>query len=245
MRVYSVSMGRISKHYDIFKVILSLFTILFMMACNDFSFNKGMSHGKIEYTITYPGIPADNFMLDVMPKKMETTFIDNSYRSDIIAGMGLVKTSIIFKEGDDKLLHSFKMLAEKYYSELDFDDLELISPDFQNISIELNDEVKEIAGYQCKGADVTVTGDSTWSFKLFYTEKIMIKDANLYTPFKEIKGVLMEYEINSYDTHMRFVAQNVNQVEVAKEEINLEEGYSIVEPIELKKQIENVFSKVK
>ena len=238
-------MGTFLLDYNMRKVIISSFLMILVLACDDFSFRNGINHGKIEYAITYPGIAPDNFMLDVMPKRMETTFMDNSYRNDIVAGMGLIKTSIILKEGDDKLVHAFKAIGDKHYSELGEEDLKLMNPQFQNIEIKLNDDIKEIAGYKCMGADVTVSGDSTWSFKLFYTNEINIRGANSHTPFKDIDGVLMEYEINSYDTHMKFTAEKVAQIDVSEEEIDLEEEYKIIEPSELKKRIEEIFNKVK
>lgn len=176
---------------------------------------------------------------------METTFRNDSYRSDIIAGMGLFKTSIICESGQDKLTHSVKMLNKKYASMLNQKELAKFNPDFQNIEITLNNEEKEIAGYHCKGATAKVLGDSTWTFKLFYTEEINIKAANAHTPFKAIDGVLMEYEIYSYNTRMQFVANNVNQVEVTKEEIHLEEGYKMIDPEDLRSEIEAIFDKVK
>lgn len=225
---------------------ITLITIsLFSPACDDFSFHNGIDEGVIEYSISYPDIPSDSYILDLMPKKMQTSFKDDNFRSDIIAGMGLFKTSIISIEKDKELLHSVKMLNKKYASKLSSNDLIKLNPDFENIEIELIDERKEIAGYHCKAAEVKVLADSTWSFKLYYTNEIKIKNVNLHTPFKEINGVLMEYEVTSYDTHMHFIADKVIQKEVNESEIKLEEGYKMIAPLELKKEIESIFAKVR
>jgi len=199
----------------------------------------------IEYDISYPNVPEDNAMLDLMPNKMRTTFVDNNYRSDIIAGMGIFKTSIIYKEGNDKLLHSIKMLRTKYASELTENDFLKFNPEFTSIEISFNDEIKEIAGYQCKGADIVVQGDSMWSFKVFYTDEIVINNANSHTPLKEIAGVLMEYQMISNNTLMQFTATKVLEEDVELTDIDLEDGYKMIDPMQLKAEIEQLFSNIR
>ncbi|MFT5668731.1 MAG: hypothetical protein ACI9DK_002936 [Vicingaceae bacterium] len=221
-----------------------LSSILSLYSCENRVFQKGINEGKIEYDISYPNVPEDNVMLDLMPKKMRTTFINNNYRSDIIAGMGIFKTSIICKEGNDKLLHSIKMLRTKYASELTEEDFLKFSPEFNSIEVSFNDETKEIAGYSCKGADITVQGDSIWSFKVFYTDEIVINNANSHTPFKEIAGVLMEYQLVSNNILMQFTAIKVLEEQVELTDIDLEEGYEMIEPMKLKAEIEKLFSNI-
>ena len=225
----------------------SFFTIsLFLWAtsCNDKTAKSGLEKGVIEYKISYPGIDPDNYMLDLMPKKMETSFYQGSFRSDIVAGMGLFKTSIICEKNNDQLIHSVKMLNKKYASTMNEEQIKDFSPDFNNISIEFLDETKLIAGFNCKAALVKVQSDSLWTFKLYFTDEINMDSPNKYTPFKAIDGVLMQYEILSYDTHMVFTAQKVNPIEDSIN-IKLEDGYEQVSPERLKQEIEAIFATVK
>lgn len=238
-------MKSISFTLKTFAAVCLVASVLLFTSCEDFSFRKGIKEGRIEYIISYPDIPADSYILDLMPKTMETIFSNDKYRNDIIAGMGLFKTSIICDGNKNELIHSVKMLNKKYASNLKTEDLVKFNPDFNNIELTLTDKRKEIAGYNCKSAMVTVKGDSTWTFELFYTDEIFIKNVNAFTPFKSIKGVLMEYEINSYDTHMHFIVEKVIQEEVDLTKLELEEGYKMIEPQALKEQIESIFSKVR
>lgn len=183
-------------------------------------------------------------MLDLMPKKMETSFYKGSFRSDIVAGMGLFKTSIISKKGSDKLLHSVKMLNKKYASSLSLEQIRELNPDFKDIEINLTDEKKDIAGYSCQSADVKVIGDSSWHFKIYYTNEISIEESNKHTPFKSISGVLMQYEILSYDTHMLFTAKKVLPLEDSID-VKIEDDYEQVSPERLKEEIEGIFATVK
>ncbi len=77
-------------------------------------------------------------MLELLPKTMETTFVENNYRSDIIAGMGIFKTSIIFNHENDKIVHSIKMLKTKYASELTDADFASFNPKFNSTGSKFN-----------------------------------------------------------------------------------------------------------
>jgi GLPGLI family protein len=182
-------------------------------------------------------------MLDLMPKKMEMTFKDNNFRTDIIAGMGLFKTSIISENDKHQLTHTVKMLNKKYASILKSHDIEMMNPDLKNIEIKETGNSKTIAGFKCKEAIVIKDGKE--SFKIYYTEKISIEDPNKATPFKGIPGVLMEYEMISYDTHMHFIVNEVIQKEIQKEDLALEDGYKMVSSNRLGNEIQSIFDKVK
>ena len=70
-----------------------------------------LKKGVITYKIEYPGISEDNVMFDLMPRRMEMSFKDDNYRTDIIAGMGLFKTSII-SEADNNQLTPYSQNAQ-------------------------------------------------------------------------------------------------------------------------------------
>lgn len=242
MRLFLISKLSLKNTVKVTPVLV----VLFLASCTELLAPKGISKGHIEYTIEYPQIPENSYLLDLMPKKMETTFMDGNFRSDIIAGMGLFKTSIICQKGEESLIHSVKMLNKKYSSKLNHDQIVEMNKNFSDFTIKKTNETREIAGMNCKAANVTVNGDSTWSFTLFYTNEIDLPKPNEHTPFKEIEGVLMQYDIISYDTHMRFTANKVTINEAIElDKILLEEGYESVSPARLKSEIEAIFATVK
>ena len=104
--------------------------------------------------------------------------------------------------------------------------------------------MKEIAGYNCKSADIKVLGDSVWTFKVYYTDEINIVNVNGHTPFKPIKGVLMEYQLLSNNILMKLSATEVIQEDVDISVISLEEDYQMVEPDKLKMEFEKLFANI-
>lgn len=228
------------KNSSLFILILSL--TLFLQSCEDSPFSQRVSDGVIVYKIEYPLIDEDNAMLDLMPKNMEMTISGNDYRTDIIAGMGLFKTSIISKGSQKNITHSVKMLNKKFVSELDHHDIKMINPSLANLEIEFTDNTKTIAGIECKEAKIK--DNDCKEYLAYFTKYFKIKNPNKGTPFEKIPGVLMEYEFVNYNTHMKFIAQEVMEKSVEKDYLNLESGYAMVKPRKLKAEIQSIFDKV-
>jgi hypothetical protein len=230
-----------SHHSKLWALIVA--SLLF--ACSEGIFKKGIKEGVIEYTISYPDIPENSYMLDLLPKKMETAFSNGEFRNDIIAGMGIFKTSLIRLEENKGIIHSVKLLNERVASELQAEDIERFNPAFRDLQIEPTKGGKEIAGYYCKEAKVTVKGDSTWTFTIYYTEEIDIEKANQLSPFEAVEGVLMEYHVISHDLHMHIQANRVLEKKIDTESLRLEDNYVMVSPGELSDKIESLFEKIK
>lgn len=227
------------------RFLLIFISLLSLSSCENILFNQGVKEGVIHYRIEYPSISEDNYMLDLMPKVMTTTFSKGEFRSDISAGMGLFRTSIICNKSQEKLVHSVKLLNKKYASSLSQADIVKINPHFNEFEITKTEQTKMVGGYECKEAIVEMKGDSSWQFRLYYTNQIKIKQPNRHSPFHEIDGVLMEYEMINYNTHMRFVAEKVEEIKVDQAILKLEEDYEIVSPDKLNGEIQAIFAKVK
>lgn len=226
-----------------FVYCVSAILICLNISCN-FAVNNEVDEGVIEYNIIYPNIGENDILLEFLPNKMEFIFKNNSYRNNINAGMGLFQTSIINNKSENNIIQTVKLLNNKYASYLEPDDL-LRNPNFQKLEIKLLDGKKMVAGYPCKIAQITVRGDSTWTYKAYYTDKIKIENPNRFTPFEKINGVLLDYQIVKYNTHMHFTASEViaKKISVPFEEI--EEGYEIVPSEKIGSEIKNIFAKLK
>mgnify|MGYP000123007130 CR=1 FL=1 len=227
------------------KITVLILLFAFLSSCEGDFITSKMQEGVIHYRIEYPSIPADNYMLDLMPKEMTTSFSDGEFRSDISAGMGLFRTSIIFNHEQEGLVHSLKLLNKKYASSLTANEIAIVNPHFKEINVKETGKSKTIAGLKCSEVLVEMKGDSLWQFKLYYTSEINIDEPNRFTPFKAIDGVLMEYEMINYDTHMRFVAERIESKEINHESLKLEKDYEMVSASRLNDEIKAIFAKVK
>lgn len=222
-----------------------LILILFMFSCSEGIFESGLDEGIIEYRIEYPQLEDDHIMMDLLPKKMTTTFKEGEYRNEITAGMGIFKTSIIKENDSEKLIHTIKLLNKKLASRLNSEDIRKVNYEFDDLDFKATGQSKMIAGYECNEMQATVMGDSIWEFKLYYTDEINIPEANYMNPFEKVHGVLMQYEMINHDLHMLLTAENVFKKEINRDDILLTDDYTIVTPEKLSSELDAIFEKVK
>jgi GLPGLI family protein len=74
-----------------------------------------------------------------------------------------------------------------------------------NMIVHRTDETREILGFTCRKANISFPG-SDYTYSVYYTNDIDIRNVNSTNPYKKIEGVLMEFELNMYYFRMRFTA---------------------------------------
>lgn len=216
-----------------------------LVSCERGIFESGIDEGVIEYRIEYPKLNEDHVMMDLLPKKMEMTFKNGEYRNEISAGMGLFKTAIIKQKEKEELIHTIKVLNKKLASDLDEKAVDRMNVGFNKLTFEATGNKKVIAEYECTEMIAKVEGDSAWEFKLYFTDEISIDNPNYLSPFQEVKGVLMQYEMINHDLHMLFTAEKVLDKEIKREDILLSDDYLMVTSDSLEEELDAIFEKVK
>ena len=76
----------------------------------------------------------------------------------------------------------------------------------EDMEIQETDETKTIAGFLCKKAIVRLPS-SDETLTIFYTDEIDLRHPNTTNPYKKVKGVLMEFELNLLYLKMHFIAE--------------------------------------
>jgi GLPGLI family protein len=168
----------------------------------------------------------DASMAAMMPKLATLTIRENMAKFEISLGQMGSQMQII--NGDDKTVTScMNMMGQKfYYTETE----EEISEDLdenENVSVELTGETKEIAGYECQQAIVTVlNGEEEMFFTVYFTEEIGSSSLNIDNPyFSDIPGAMLEFEIEAGGGTMKMEAISVDKKNVSDSEFEVPEGY--------------------
>lgn len=216
--------------------------ILFFLviSCNKLISDGRINEGEIEFDVTYPKMSSDNFMIDVLPDKMVITFQEDRYITEITAGMGMFKTNYLSDADNMELTQLVKLLNKKHKLTLNQDGVKEMLEKSPRYAIEFTNETKEIAGYHCKKANITTSKNE--SFSVFYTEDINIKTPNWATPYHEIDGVLLEYQMEKYDLCMRFTATSVTAVEVEDEVFENFQDYEEISEQEMDEKLSEIFN---
>jgi GLPGLI family protein len=227
------------------QIILFCFIALFYLGCDSGLFDKRISEGIIEYEVTYPALDPNDMLAGLMPGTMTLKFKDNKFNTELSAGMGMFKTNFISNSNDYTLINSVKLINKKYATLLHKKDVEKANEKFKNINIIKSDETKEIAGYMCKKAVIVFDDIDMGEFYVYYTDQIKFNDPNWGTPFKDINGIMLEYQMVKYNILMTFTAKSVKKAEVDDAEFKIPDDYEFIPIEDLDKEINNIFDTFK
>ena len=218
-------------------LIISIF--LTLLSCSGDSSNK--SQGIIAYKVTYPKMDKHNLMFDFMPTKMVLKFKNNNYITSLSAGMGMFKTNFIVDQEANQFSQMVKLINKKYILTLKGNEITESLSQLPVFHVEHTGETKKILNYTCKKAIVTVGNESNDAFTVFYTDEINIDNPNWSNEFKEIDGVMLEYQYEKYGVCMRFKAKNIKFTEIDDSEFQIDEKYEHISEIEMNKEMQEIF----
>jgi len=219
-------------------LVCSFIIVVFIVDGCKSIFYKDVNEGVIEFDITYPNNEAGELLAAFLPDEMTLKFKDDKTVGTFSAGMGVFKATMISDPATKTVHQLFKVLKEKYVHEFDSSQINTLFTELSESKIKFVDETKEIAGYKCKKAIVTFKDNIKEEFSVYYTDDIDIKNSNWFTPFHEIDGVLLEYQVRKYNYEMRLVAKEVKSEEIDDSAFDVPEGYLNVGASEMERILE-------
>ena len=183
--------------------------------------------GVVTYKITFPGMDIDPSMAAMMPKMAKLSIKGDMSRFEI--SMGQMGTQVQLINSLDKTVTTcLDMMGQKLYYTETQDEINAELDDKDNVSVDIKDETKEIAGYECQKAVITVNQEGNeMIFTVYYTEEIGSSSMNFDNPFfKEIPGAMLEFEIDTGGGQMmKMEAVSVEKKNVADSEFEVPEGF--------------------
>ena len=229
----------------IFLLFSSVLIGVIFHSCKGGLFDRRISEGMIEFDVTYPSINRDDMLAGLMPTSMTTKFKNNQLVVELSAGMGMFKTNFISNSNDYYLINSVKLINKKYATRLNREEVYKMNEKYKKFYISKLDETKEIAGYKCKKALIVFDDVANESFYVYYTDEIKYKDPNWSNVFKDIDGVLLEYQMERYNILMKFTAKSVTKAKIDDSEFKLSSDYENLTLADLEKEINAIFDTFK
>lgn len=181
--------------------------IIGVSSCKEMN-EKFISEGEIEYSAKVIG--QNNPMATMAPNKMIVHFKSGKSCAEMSAGFGLFSTSFISDPTNKTVTQLVKILNKKFLSVQDQKSIDKENAAYSYRLVPTK-EKKIIAGYNCSKVQVFPNDSSIAPFDVYYTDELDIEDPNFANPFKEIKGVLMEYQLKKFGLEMRFTAKSVRK----------------------------------
>lgn len=179
--------------------------LLVITGCTRKEKDSKINHGRIEYRITYDTDSTHRKLVDLLPHRMKLVFNQDSAINIMEGFMGMYKLNSVthFRTRKCSTLlkipkYSFLFMGKRGEPICCFDPMD-------NMIVERTDETKEILGFTCRKANISFP-DSDYTYSVYYTNEISVRNLNSTNPYKKIEGVLMEFELNMYYFRLHFKA---------------------------------------
>ncbi|MBW6460957.1 MAG: DUF4412 domain-containing protein [Bacteroidales bacterium] len=181
--------------------------------------------GVVTYKITLQGSGITEEMKTMMPKTMIMTIKGNKSRTEMVMGMG--KTVSISNADDKSSITLIDMMGQKIAIQSTYEDIKEEIDKGPKVDVKVTGETKNICGYTCKKAIITYPDEDIEIF-VYYTDELGTKDLNFDNPqFKDINGVMLEFEMPNDQFTMQFIATSVEKKKVDDSMFTIPDGYQV------------------
>ena len=132
----------------------------------------------------------------------------------MVSSLGNETTIHNAKSGAAVILKEYS--GQKLMIKLTRENWETKNKAYQNISFDITDEVKTIAGYSCKKAIAKMADGKT--FEVYYSPDIVAANKEYDPTFSNLPGLAMQYEIETGKMKFKYTISKVSfdAVQIAK-----------------------------
>jgi len=185
---------------------------LLSSSCDNADSRHKIHSGRIDYKISYLNQDLNHKTLELLPRQMKLLFNDKQAMNNIEGFLGFYRLSTITDFNTRKCSTVLKVFEKQYLVKGKREEQMCCFDTMDDMKITETNETKQIAGFTCKKAMVYLPSTQT-EFEIYYTDEINLKHPNATNPYRKVKGVLMEFELNLLYLRMRFVAENFHEME--------------------------------
>jgi hypothetical protein len=196
---------------------------LFLKSCGSSAYAEGI----LEYEVSYPYFNGTDLILKMLPSKMTMKFKDGKFRTTITKG-SRIRMDFISDCNKKTMISAFQFGSKKIAVSLNESEIKAMLKEFPKVVYIDIPETDTLAGFNCQKKAAVFEDISYPDCELWFTSEIDIPNANWCYPFSDIKGVLLQYEVERYNMRMRLKAKRFLDESVPDEEFNTPQGYKTV-----------------
>ncbi|MBS2097324.1 hypothetical protein [Carboxylicivirga linearis] len=208
------------------QTLLLILVVALLSSCSDKSASEDSHDGVITYSISYPDQIKAHALSTFLPGEMTAIFKENDYKLHIKGELNLYNLEYISKSKGDTCFTLLRVWDKKlYYPQKEGEELFLFNANGQPKITFQKDSTKLIAGYNCKMGTAVFPDRRLPAMKFYYTEDINFKAPNANTPFKDVPGPMLEFNINFQGMDISFAAKTVKIKQIKDDEFKIPESY--------------------
>jgi GLPGLI family protein len=193
--------------------------------------------GKIDFEITYKQERVGGFATHMLPQQMTLEYKEDLTRNTIEAGLGFFRLVNVYDLGNLKNTTYLKFIDKKYIYEGKKREAPCCFGKLEGMQLEFTGKTRKIAGFACINAVATFPDDGIEPFDIWFTEEIPLDRPNGNSPFRDIPGVMLEFNTLLGDVSMHVKAVKYEAVGIRDSEFEPPSDYRPVTKAEMEKII--------
>ncbi len=218
-------------------LFISLVSLWICVSCGDSNRTENaLTEGVIEYNAEV--VDQSHPMAGLAPSSATVKFKNNKLQVEM-STMGIFNTTFISDPAKKTLSQMVKFMDIKNACIQTEADLIAENKGYE-LKLEEVKGTKKIAGYDCKKVKATFVNDPSNTFDVYYTEELGMDSINNIGPYKQIKGMLMQYRLKKLGLEMCFTANAVKKEEVKDDAFEVPAFYKIVTRAEMEKLFDDI-----
>ncbi|PID93509.1 MAG: hypothetical protein CSA95_07495 [Bacteroidetes bacterium] len=216
------------------RITILLAAVAFLFAFTPSAQAQKPFKGVITYQITYPGVELDPMMQAQLPTIM--TFTTKDYMGKMEMTTNLYTQGEIINAKERSMITFMEAMGKKFKIIMDAEMIREKKEEAPKPVIEKTGDTKEIAGYKCKMATVSMTLETGQEIEtdVYYTDEIYSPAMDFNNEFEGIEGFPFEYIMDMGQMKMKFSVMKVKKGNVKKSDFILSDEYQEVTEEELK-----------
>lgn len=206
------------------------FTLIFS-GCAWNNTHKHFSEGTITYTIVYDDALPFKYDSSIRPSEMEVKFKSNNTINRIEGLSGGFSFAIVQNHEENKVHTLINFMGKKlcYTESVVQGSYPLAFYAMPYLTITKTDERVEFMGFNCLKAIAGYEDSIRHEFEILYTDELAINKPNRNSPFAEIEGIMLKFNMIFMGQNIQLVANSISSQKVNDDEFDLESGYEKVD----------------
>lgn len=221
--------------------ISSIWILIFMIllsGCREGEFAH-QPQGIIDYEVTYLS-NRSSMPTNLLPHKITLKFRGNKNITTIEGFMGMFALSNITDLRKGRNITLLKVMDKKLYYAGERNESPFFFEYMKDFHVQFVNDTLQMAGFDCKKAIISFTDTSQKPFEVYYTHDLPVDEPNRLTPFKDIDGLLVAFNIQLPNIEMRVTAVRYRPVTVGGDIFEIPDGYKKVS----KRQMVSIINKL-
>lgn len=204
--------------------LVPLVLIMVTFSCKNDADIQKINEGIIEYDIAYSSDSISSVPMQFLPKTMILQFNQNHASYKIEDMMGVFCITNITNLSGRTHVSTIKIFNKKYKYEGKREEVPVFFPPESLYSVSSSDDTLTIAGIQCNKSIITDV-KARRKFEVAYSNDFFIKHPNTNTPYSDIEGVLMKFEIDLGKMRLTMTARKIIPGSVNNKTFRVNEEY--------------------